>query len=113
MSPQEIVAAVLLLVGLLFVVVAAVGFVRLPDVYCRLHVTGIMDTLGVPMMVLGAAVYLGASLVSLKLLLGLVFLVFTSPLLGHLLARAALEDGFHPQHLDVESDPVRAGGDGP
>jgi multicomponent Na+:H+ antiporter subunit G len=71
--------------------VAAVGFVRLPDIFCRLHVTGIIDTLGAPLLLLGAALALGPTLAAGKLLLGLVFLFVTSPLVGHLLSRAALE----------------------
>lgn len=97
MSPGELLAAACIGIGLVFVAVAAIGFVRLPDVFCRLHVTGIMDTLGVPMILLGAMVHLGVSLQSAKLLLAMIFLVFTSPLLGHLLARAALEAGLRPE----------------
>lgn len=110
MSPQELVAAVLMLVGIGFVGVAAIGFIRLPDVFCRLHVTGIMDTLGVPLVVLGAAVYLGAALVTVKLLLAIVLIALSSPLVGHLLARAALEAGFHPRHLEEETLPPAEGG---
>ncbi|MFN2327258.1 MAG: cation:proton antiporter, partial [Gemmatimonadales bacterium] len=87
MNAQEILAALMVGTGLFFVTVAAIGFVRLPDVFCRLHVTGIMDTLGAPMILLGVATYLGAQLVSVKLLLVIVFLVLSSPLVGHLLAR--------------------------
>lgn len=86
----------LMFAGLFFTLTAAVGFVRLPDVYCRLHITGILDTLGVPLILLGAAVYIGPGLVAAKLLLGIVFLYGTSPLVGHLLARAALDSGEIP-----------------
>ncbi len=90
---QATVAGLLVSVGLLFLIVAAVGFARLPDVFCRLHVTGIMDTLGAPMVLLGAVVWNGWNLTSGKLLLGLVFLFVTSPLVGHLLSWAALRSG--------------------
>lgn len=115
MSPQELVATVLLGTGISFVAVGAIGFVRLPDVFCRLHVTGIMDTLGAPLILLGVAVHLGAQLVSLKLLLVIVFLVLSSPLVGHLLARAALEAGQLPRHLEdeFELDQAAPGGRGP
>ncbi len=87
---QATVATLLMSVGLLFMIVAAVGFARLPDVFCRLHVTGILDTLGAPMVLLGAVVWNGWNLTSGKLLLGLLFLFVTSPLVGHLLSWAAL-----------------------
>jgi multicomponent Na+:H+ antiporter subunit G len=64
----------------------------------------VLDTLGAPLVMLGAALHLGMSLVALKLVLGIVFLSLTSPLVGHLLARAALEAGHEP---GVIEDPDR------
>ena len=87
---------VLIAAGLFFQLVAAVGLVRLRDVYSRLHVVCITDTLGVPLVMIGAAVLSGLSLTSLKLVLVVFFLYLTSPLVGHLLARAALESGLQP-----------------
>lgn len=113
MSLVDLVAALVLGVGVFFVAIGALGFMRLPDVFCRLHVTGVVDTLGAPMIMLGSAIYLGAQLVSVKLLFGIVFLVVTSPLLGHLLARAALEAGHQPRIIEDETGAgPTAGGDG-
>lgn len=108
MSTVELLSTLVLGTGVFFVAIGAIGFIRLPDVFCRLHVTGVVDTLGAPMIMLGAAIYLGAQLVSLKLLLGIGFLVITSPLLGHLLARAALESGHKPRRLDEDTDTPKA-----
>jgi multicomponent Na+:H+ antiporter subunit G len=105
MIVQHAVAAVLLVSGLFFLLVGAIGFIRLPDVFCRLHVTGVLDTLGAPLVMLAAAVYLGFSLLALKLVLATIFLSVSSPLVGHLLARAALEAGHEPGVID---DPERA-----
>jgi len=102
---QATASSVLVSVGLLFMVVAAVGFTRLPDVFCRLHVTGILDTLGAPMVLLGAVVWNGWDLTSGKLLLGVVFLFVTSPLVGHLLSWAALRSG-HEEAEEPAGDPV-------
>lgn len=99
----DVVAIGLLVVGLLFVAVAAIGFVRLPDVYCRLHVTGVLDTLGAPVILLAAAVHVGFSLTAGKLLLAIVFLYVTAPLVGHLLAQAAVEAGHEPE-LEATED---------
>lgn len=90
---QAVVASVFMLAGVFFLVVAAIGFVRLPDVFCRLHVTGVIDTLGAPLVLLGAAILVGVNLVAAKLIIGIVFLTVTSPLVGHLLARAAVQSG--------------------
>lgn len=112
MSGLDLLAAILVGAGLFFVAIGAIGFARLPDVYSRLHVTGIVDTLGAPLILLGVATYLGAQLVSVKLLLVILFLLLSSPLVGHLLARAALEAGHSPQALDDDMAPER-GAPGP
>jgi multicomponent Na+:H+ antiporter subunit G len=87
----SVAAAVLIGAGLFFQFVGALGLLRFPDVYCRLHVVGVTDTLGGPLVLLGAAVLLGPTLPAGKLLLSIGFLYLTSPLVGHLLARAARE----------------------
>jgi multicomponent Na+:H+ antiporter subunit G len=110
---QDLVASVLLAGGAFFLVVAAIGFVRLPDVFCRLHVTGVIDTLGAPLVLLGAAVLVGADLVALKLVLGILFLVVTSPLVGHLLARAAVQSEHEPGVIEEGSRAPLGDGIGP
>jgi multicomponent Na+:H+ antiporter subunit G len=93
---QDMLAGALVVTGLFFLIVGAIGFVRLPDVFCRLHVTGVLDTLGAPLIMLAAAIHIGFHIDALKLVLATVFLAVTSPLVGHLLARAALEAGHRP-----------------
>jgi multicomponent Na+:H+ antiporter subunit G len=104
MTVQEVIAAFFVVTGSFFLIVATIGFARLPDVFCRLHVTGVIDTLGAPLVLFGTAVFLGAQLVSLKLLLAIAFLVASSPLVGHLLARAALEAGHQPGVIEERSE---------
>jgi multicomponent Na+:H+ antiporter subunit G len=103
-------AAVLLLLAaaVFFLIVGAIGFARLPDVFCRMHVTGVLDTLGAPLIMFATAVHLGFSLVSLKLILATLFLVVTSPLVGHLLARAALEAGHEPGVIEDSAQFITA-----
>jgi multicomponent Na+:H+ antiporter subunit G len=109
MMVSDIVVSVLLAVGVFFLIVGAIGFARLPDVFCRMHVTGVLDTLGAPLVMLATAVYLGVSLVALKLVLATLFLAVTSPLVGHLLARAALEAGHEPGVIEDSAEFVTAG----
>lgn len=93
----SVVATACIAIGLFFLLVGALGILRFRDLFSRLHVTGVLDTLGVPLVLLGVAIHLGPRLVSAKLLLATVFLAVTSPLVGHLLARAALEAGEQPE----------------
>jgi multicomponent Na+:H+ antiporter subunit G len=99
-----LVGAGFMLTGTFFLLVAAIGFARLPDVFSRLHVTGVIDTLGAPLILFGTAVFMGASLVSAKLIMAIGFLVVSSPLVGHLLARAALEAGHQPGVIEEGSE---------
>lgn len=102
MSVSDIVASSLMFAGTFFTLVAAIGFLRLPDVFCRLHVTAILDTLGAPVILLGAAVSAGLTLTAAKLVLGIAFLFVTSPLVGHLLSRSALRAGYRPSLREGE-----------
>jgi multicomponent Na+:H+ antiporter subunit G len=100
----DIIVVVLLVTGLFFMVVGAIGFIRLPDVFCRLHVTGVLDTLGAPLVMLATAVHIGLQFEALKLVLATIFLAGTSPLVGHLLARAALEAGHRPGVIEDSAE---------
>ncbi len=85
----DVVSAVLMLSGAVIAVIAAVGLLRLPDVYARMHVATKPATLGITLCLSGAALRVtGASTVT-KLVLAIVFQLVTTPAAGHLLARAA------------------------
>ena len=97
MTVLNVLATVSIAIGIFFLLIGALGILRLPDLFSRLHVTGVLDTLAVPMILVGVALHLGLRLVSMKLILATIFLAVTSPLVGHLLARAALEAGETPE----------------
>ena len=85
-----VVSAILLLVGSGFTLIGSIGIVRMPDVFTRLHAAGITDTLGAAGVLLGLALKAGFSLLLVKLLLMLAFLLLLNPTACHALARAAL-----------------------
>ena len=85
-----IASAILLLVGSVFTLIGSIGIVRMPDVFTRLHAAGITDTLGAVGVLLGLALKAGFSLLLVKVLLMLVFLLLLNPTACHALARAAL-----------------------
>lgn len=86
-------ALLMVLGGVLFLVVSSVGILRLPDFYTRAHAVGATETLGAMLVLGGFALYQGAALTSLKLLLILAFLAVANPTATHVLARAALRSG--------------------
>ena len=90
---------VLLLSGAFFLVTGALGMVRLPDVFTRMHAAGMADTMGAGLILAGMCVHSGANLVTVRLLLVLAFVWFTSPIATHALAKAALSGGPEPYTL--------------
>ncbi|BET68788.1 hypothetical protein ASA1KI_37060 [Opitutales bacterium ASA1] len=79
--------------GLVFIVVAAVGLVRLPDVYCRSHALGKAFTLGINSMLIGLWCKLGEGGFGLKVALIVFFLFVTIPVATHLILRLAYAEG--------------------
>jgi multicomponent Na+:H+ antiporter subunit G len=86
----------LVLVGLFFLVVAAIGMIRFPDVYTRAHALGVTDTLGAFFLLTGLAVYQGLTLNAVKTLVVLVLLFLFNPVISHATLRAALRAGLKP-----------------
>lgn len=87
-----------IITGSIFCVIGAIGIIRLPDVYCRMHAAGIIDTVGVGLILLGLAFQAGWTLALAKLAMILIFILFTSPTSCHALCRAAAYAGVHPMH---------------
>ncbi len=87
----EIIAAIALLAGSFLVVVSAIGLIRLPDVFCRMHAAGKAGTLGITFMLLGTMVIFIETdrSVFFRGCLAVFFQFLTTPGATHLLARAA------------------------
>jgi len=85
-------------------VFGGLGLIRFPDFYTRLHAAGVTDTLCALMIIVGLILQAGLSILSIKLALILLFLLFTAPTASHALARAALVDKIEPQ---VDTDERR------
>jgi multicomponent Na+:H+ antiporter subunit G len=89
-------AVVLLGAGLFFHGVAALGVLRMPDFYTRLHAASLTDSMGTILVLAGVALQAGWSLAGLKLVAILVFLLLTSPTATYALANAAHFAGLRP-----------------
>ena len=87
--------------GVFFIVTGSIGVVRMPDVYCRLHAAGMTDTMGAGFILVGMCFQAGLSLLTLRLLIVWAFLLITSPIGTHALARAALSGGVTPYRAPV------------
>lgn len=87
---------VLLAAGILFVLTGVVGLHRMPDFYTRTHAAGVTDTAGAALILLGLLLRIDDFATALRLLLILLFILFTSPVASQALAQAALHDGLKP-----------------
>ena len=101
------------LAGGLFLLAGAIGVVRFPDFFTRMHAAGISDTLGAGLTILGMILQSGLTLNAFKLVTILVFLWFTSPVSSHALAHSAIVQGLKPWlrggKKDAEGGPGKAG----
>ena len=97
-----------LLAGSFFVIVGGLGLLRLPDFYARIHAAGVTDTLGAWLILIGLMFQSGATWNTPKLVLVLFFLLCTSPVSSHALAKAAWGRGLAPKlgaELRQEEEP--------
>jgi multicomponent Na+:H+ antiporter subunit G len=103
----EVVSWVLLVSGGFFCVVGALGLLRMPDFYTRMHAASVVDTVGAGLLLAGMLLQAGLSLVSVKLVMIALLLFFTSPTATHALGRAAFTRGVEPQLADAEAKPSK------
>ena len=86
---NEIITAVLLVLGSLFSFVAALGMLRLPDTVIRMHAATKAGTLGAGLILIGEAFFYAELGITLRALATITFLLLTAPVAAHLIGRAA------------------------
>jgi multicomponent Na+:H+ antiporter subunit G len=108
---SEALAAALLLLGAGFMLLAAVGALRLPDVYLRLSATTKSATLGVSSVLAAVAVGFADGEAAFTALLAAAFFFLTAPVAGHVIGRAAYFAGV-PLWAGTRHDELRRDGAG-
>lgn len=86
--------------GSVFVVIGAVGTLRFPDFWSRLHAASITDSAGMILLITGMCLQAGPTLVTVKLLIIGAFLFITGPTSTHAVANAALVTGLRPPEAE-------------
>jgi multicomponent Na+:H+ antiporter subunit G len=99
----DIASWVLLVAGGLFAIVGAIGLLRMPDLFTRMHGSSITETLGAGLILLGLMLQAGLTLVTAKLILVGLLIFFASPTATHALARAALARGLKPRLAEEDA----------
>ena len=102
----EIIVTLSLALGIFFMITGAIGLLRFPDFYTRLHATGKCDTLGEILIITGLLIYhifvyspgadISVKLVPVKLLFLIMFILLTNPVGTHALMKAGYTTGVKP-----------------
>lgn len=87
----EWIGVIFILIGSIISVISAIGIIRFPDIYTRAHAATKTTTLAVLITLVGTFIYVWFSdmYMSVRLMLGIIFVFITAPISGHLVLRAA------------------------
>jgi len=96
----------LVLAGVFFSLLAAVGLLRLPDLYTRLHAASKAGVVGAGLVLLAIALTSLEGAVAFRAVVGVLFLILTTPVSAHLLARAAYLTGLKPDPTTLVNEMV-------
>ncbi|MEA1920364.1 MAG: monovalent cation/H(+) antiporter subunit G [Campylobacterota bacterium] len=86
-----------LLLGGILTLTGAVGLLRLPNFYTRLHAASVTESLAATLLIIGIILDTGWALDSAKLLLIIVIMIIANPTITHALCRAAAHGGITPE----------------
>ena len=105
---QELISTIFIVLGGLFIVVAALGILKLPDFYIRMSAITKAGTMGVGLIAIGIAIYFNDLEISLKSFVIITFMLGTAPVAAHIIARAAYKQGipFWGRNLVDELDVI-------
>ncbi len=109
----DVLSWVLLVGGGVVAVIAGIGVNRMPDVFSRMHAASMLDTLGAMAIALGLILQAGFTVLALKLLLMVMFLMLTSATAAHALAKSALAYGRVPVGTEPEASDRKGGSSSP
>ena len=93
---MQLLGMALMVVGLFFLLVGAIGVVRFPDVFSRSHAVGLTDSVGGLFTLSGLALYQGFNGNMVRVLVVLCLLYLLNPVMTHAMLRAALRSGVKP-----------------
>lgn len=91
-------------IGSIFIFLAALGIIRMPDFYLRLSVTIKAGTFGIGFLLLSAALFFNEFSVTSKVMAILFFLIITAPVSGHLIGKTAYKMGIKLWDKSIHDD---------
>ncbi|MEJ8778881.1 Na+/H+ antiporter subunit G [Pseudogracilibacillus sp. ICA-222130] len=102
----EFFAASLILLGSIISVISAIGIIRFRDVYSRAHAATKTTTVAILTTLIGVFLYVwnNDGAISVRLMLGIVFVFITAPVSGHLVLRASYRANVKMTEETVEDE---------
>ncbi len=89
----QLTGIVMMVLGVLLILIAGIGILRMPDLYTRMSASTKASTLGLGLILLGTAVTFGSFGIASRALATIVFVMLTAPVSAHLMGRAAYTNG--------------------
>ena len=102
MEIRSAACALLLLLGLFFMMVSVKGVIKFPDFFSRLHAIGLGQSLGMGFCCLGLFIYQGVNITGLKILMVLFVSMIAGPIGTHIVDRVAFREGLKKEEKDKE-----------
>lgn len=90
---NEMISSFFILMGSLFVLISAIGLLRMPDILLRMSATTKAATLGVGSILIGTAIHFWDIGITARAIVIVTFLFITAPLAAHMIGRAAYYGG--------------------
>jgi multicomponent Na+:H+ antiporter subunit G len=88
----EIISGIFLLLGSIFILLSAIGILKMPDLFTRMSATTKASTLGIGLVLIGTAIFWGDIGIAARALSIIIFLLLTAPVAAHIIGRAAYFD---------------------
>lgn len=103
---QELISSIFIIAGVLFILIASIGLLRLQDFYIRMSAITKAGTMGVGLIAAGIAIHFNDLEISIRAFVIISFMLLTSPVAAHIIARAAYKQGvpFWKKNLVDELD---------
>src|SRR5690625_103211 len=99
------IVSIFILIGVFFTLLSAIGLLRLPDVYSRVHAAGKSSTFGVISLMIATFLYfLPEGIINVKILLAIIFVFITAPLSALMISRSSYRIGVPLEKNSVHDD---------
>lgn len=89
----NLIGILFIILGVIFVLVAGIGLLRMPDIFLRMSASTKAATLGLMLILLGTALYFRTVGIASRAIATAIFVFLTAPISAHLIGRAAYSDG--------------------